>query len=359
MYNVFNNNGVEVIYMVRAGIVGSTGYAGYQLSAILSQHKNVSIIFLSSHNYSNMTVSDVYGNLRGFLDNVCIDMHTVEDKLSEIDVLFLALPHGQSFDLVEKALSTGVKVIDLGADYRLRDYKDYEKWYGVTHKLTNRLEDAVYGLPELNRKMISSSTLVANPGCYPTASILALAPLIHTGTIDNTSVIIDAKSGVSGAGRSADISVLFCECGDSVKAYNVAAHRHTPEIEQQLSDTSGDKIVLSFTPHLVPMSRGILATCYGNLKKEISQNELYDLYRSYYKNENFIRITETLPETRYVKGSNICDIAVRVDERTNRVIAVSAIDNLIKGAAGQAVQNMNILFGFNEHEGINMIPNIL
>ena len=345
--------------MVRAGIVGSTGYAGYQLSSILSQHKNVSIVFLSSHNYSNMKLSDVYGNLRGFLDNICIDIHSVESKLSEIDVLFLALPHGQSFDLVEKALSVGVKVIDLGADYRLRDYKEYEKWYGVTHKLTSRLEDAVYGLPELNRERISSSSLVANPGCYPTASILAIAPLMHTGIIDNTSIIIDAKSGVSGAGRSANISSLFCECGESIKAYSVASHRHTPEIEQQLSDVAGDKIILNFTPHLVPMSRGILATCYGNLKKSISQNELYDLYRSYYNNERFIRITETLPETRYVKGSNICDIAVRVDERTNRVIAISAIDNLIKGAAGQAVQNMNILFGFYEHAGIDFIPNIL
>lgn len=345
--------------MVRAGIVGSTGYAGYQLSAILSQHKNVSVVFLSSHSYSNMKLSDIYGNLRGFLDSVCIDIHTAESKLSEIDVLFLALPHGQSFDLVEKALSAGVKVIDLGADYRLRDCKEYEKWYGVVHKLTNHLEDAVYGLPELNRERISSSRLVANPGCYPTASILALAPLMHTGIIDNTSVIIDAKSGVTGAGRSANISSLFCECNDSVKAYNVAVHRHTPEIEQQLSDVAGDKIILSFTPHLVPMNRGILATCYGNLKKDISQNEIYDLYRSYYKNENFIRITETLPETRYVKGSNMCDIAVRVDKRTNRVIAVSAIDNLIKGAAGQAVQNMNILFGFYEHSGLDMIPNIL
>ena len=345
--------------MVKVGIVGSTGYAGYQLSVILSQHKNVSIVFLASHNYSDMRLSDVYGNLSGLLDKVCIDMHNIESRLPEIDVLFLALPHGQSFDLVEKALSAGVKVIDLGADYRLRDYKEYEKWYGVTHRLTNRLEDAVYGLSELNRERISGSNLVANPGCYPTASILALAPLMHAGIIDNTSIIIDAKSGISGAGRSANISSLFCECNDSIKAYNIASHRHTPEIEQQLSDTAGNKIILSFTPHLVPMSRGILATCYGNLKKDISQNEIYDLYRTYYKNENFIRITETLPETRYVKGSNICDIAVRVDERTNRVIAVSAIDNLIKGAAGQAVQNMNILFGFYEHAGLDMIPNIL
>jgi N-acetyl-gamma-glutamyl-phosphate reductase len=345
--------------MVKVGIVGSTGYAGYQLSMILSQHKNVSIVFLSSHNYSNMRFSDVYGNLKGLLDNICIDMQDIESKLSKIDVLFLALPHGQSFDLVEKALSLGVKVIDIGADYRLRDQNIYEKWYGVTHKLPGLLKDAAYGLPELYRDKISNSSLVANPGCYPTASILALAPLVHTGVIDNTSIIIDAKSGVSGAGRSANMSSLFCECGESVKAYNIATHRHTPEIEQQLSDAAGEKITLSFTPHLVPMSRGILATCYGSLKKDISQNELYDLYRSYYKNENFIRITDSLPETRYVRGSNICDIAVRVDERTNRVIAVSAIDNLIKGAAGQAVQNMNILFGLYEHTGLDMLPNML
>ncbi|MDD3704966.1 MAG: N-acetyl-gamma-glutamyl-phosphate reductase [Clostridiaceae bacterium] len=345
--------------MVKVGVVGSTGYAGYQLSMILSRHENASIVFLSSHNYSNMKFSDVYGNLRGFLDNSCIDMQDVGSYLTKIDVLFLALPHGQSFDLVEKALGLGVKVIDIGSDYRLRDHMNYEKWYGVTHRLTDALKYAVYGLPELYRDSISSANLVANPGCYPTASILALAPLVSTGTIDNTSIIIDAKSGVSGAGRSANVSTLFCECGESVKAYSIATHRHTPEIEQQLSDAAGEKITLSFTPHLVPMNRGILATCYGNLKKDISQNELYDLYQSYYKNENFIRITDSLPETRYVKGSNICDIAVRVDERTKRVIAVSAIDNLIKGAAGQAVQNMNILFGLSEHMGLDMLPNIL
>ncbi|KUO72774.1 MAG: N-acetyl-gamma-glutamyl-phosphate reductase, partial [Clostridia bacterium BRH_c25] len=289
--------------MVKAGIVGSTGYAGYQLSVILSRHKSISVVFLSSHNYSNMRLSDVYGNLEGLLDNLCIDIHSVESKLSEIDVLFLALPHGQSFDLVEKALSAGVKVIDLGADYRLRDYKEYEKWYGVMHKLTGPLGNAVYGLPEINRESISNASLVANPGCYPTASILALAPLMHAGIIDNTSVIVDAKSGISGAGRSANLSTLFCECSESVKAYNVATHRHTPEIEQQLSDVAGEKILLSFTPHLVPMSRGILATCYGSLKKHVSQAEVYDLYRSYYKKENFIRITEALPETRNVRGS--------------------------------------------------------
>lgn len=345
--------------MVKVGVVGATGYAGYQLSMILSRHEKASIVFLSSHNYSNMKFSDVYGNLRGFLDNLCIDMQDVGSYLTKIDVLFLALPHGQSFDLVEKALVLGVKVIDIGADYRLRDYLNYERWYGVTHKLTDILKDAVYGLPELYRDSISKANLVANPGCYPTASILALAPLVSTGTIDNASIIIDAKSGVSGAGRSANVSTLFCECGESIKAYNIATHRHTPEIEQQLSDAAGEKITLSFTPHLVPMNRGILATCYGNLKKNISQNELYGLYQSYYKNENFIRITDSLPETRYVKGSNICDIAVRVDERTKRVIAVSAIDNLIKGAAGQAVQNMNILFGLNERMGLDMLPDIL
>lgn len=345
--------------MIKAGIVGASGYAGYQVSTILSHHKNVSIAFLSSYNYANMRFSDLYGNLRGFLDNKCIDIQNVYDRLNEIDVLFLALPHGKSFELAEKSLSAGVKVIDLSADYRLRDHRNYEEWYKVTHKLANTLREAAYGLPELNRETISTSRLVANPGCYPTASILALAPLAQNGIIDNSSIIIDAKSGVSGAGRSTNISSLFCECGESVKAYSVASHRHTPEIEQQLSDVAREKIILSFTPHLAPMSRGILATCYGSLKKEISQDELYDLYKSYYENEKFIRITEALPETRFVRGSNICDIALRVDKRAKRVIIVSAIDNLIKGAAGQAVQNMNILFGICEHEGIDMIPNIL
>ncbi|MGE5678676.1 MAG: N-acetyl-gamma-glutamyl-phosphate reductase [Pseudomonadota bacterium] len=345
--------------MVKVGVVGSTGYAGYQLSTILSQHKNVSIVFLASHNYSNMKLSDVYGNLGGILEKVCIDMQEVEKRLSDINILFLALPHGESFELVDKALSAGVKVIDLGADYRLRKHTDYEKWYGVSHRLTGKLGKAVYGLPEINRKKIMDSDLVANPGCYPTAGILALAPMLQHGLLDNSSIIIDAKSGVSGAGRSTNVSSLFCECSESVKAYNIASHRHTPEIEQQLSDISGDDIILSFTPHLVPMSRGILATCYGNLKKSISQNELYDLYKDFYKNEGFVRISESLPETRHVRNSNICDIGLRVDQRTKRVVAVSAIDNLIKGAAGQAVQNMNILCGFYEHAGLDMIPSIL
>lgn len=345
--------------MIKVGVVGSTGYAGYQLSTILSQHKNVSIVFLASHNYSHMKFSEVYGSLGGILENVCIDIQEVEYKLGNIDVLFLALPHGQSFELVNKAISSGVKVIDLGADYRLRSNEDYEKWYGTPHKLPGLLGTAAYGLPETNRKNIASSSLVANPGCYPTASILALAPLLHHGILDNSSIIIDAKSGVSGAGRATNVSTMFCECSESVKAYNVASHRHTPEIEQQLSDVAGERIILSFTPHLVPMSRGILATCYGSLKKKATQKELYDMYKNYYKNEAFVRITDNLPETRNVRSSNICDIGLRVDERTNRVVAVSAIDNLIKGAAGQAVQNMNILCGLYEHVGLDMVPNIL
>lgn len=345
--------------MIRVGVVGSTGYAGYQLSTILSRHKNVSLVFLASHNYSHMKFSEVYGSLDGILENVCIDMHEVEDKFAKIDVLFIALPHGQSFELVEKAVASGVKVIDLGADYRLRSNEDYEKWYGTSHKLPVMLNAAAYGQPETNRKNITGSSLIANPGCYPTASILALAPLLHYGVLDNSSIIIDAKSGVSGAGRGTSVSSMFCECSESVKAYNVTSHRHTPEIEQQLSDIAGEKVVLSFTPHLVPMSRGILATCYGSLNNRTSQEELYDMYKSYYKNEAFVRVMDNLPETKNVRSSNLCDIGLRVDERTNRVIAVSAIDNLIKGAAGQAVQNMNILCGLYEHVGLDMIPNVL
>lgn len=359
MYNTLIIKGIEVIYMIKVGVVGSTGYAGYQLSTILSQHKNVSLVFLASHNYSHMKFSEVYGSLDGILENVCIDIHEVQDKLPKIDVLFVALPHGQSFELVEQAIALGVKVIDLGADYRLRSNEDYEKWYGTPHKLPVMLNTAVYGQPETNRKNIASSSLIANPGCYPTASILALAPLLHNGVLDTSSIIIDAKSGVSGAGRGTSVSSMFCECSESVKAYNVTSHRHTPEIEQQLSDIAGEKVVLSFTPHLVPMSRGILATCYGSLKNGTTQEELYDMYKSYYKNEVFVRVMDNLPETRNVRSSNLCDIGLRVDQRTNRVVAVSAIDNLIKGAAGQAVQNMNILCGLYEHVGLDMIPNVL
>jgi N-acetyl-gamma-glutamyl-phosphate reductase len=341
--------------MIKAGVVGATGYAGEQLVWLLHNHSNVCIEFYGSHNYSNIQYNEMYVNYFGFIEDKCVDMDEAISRLKDINVLFIALPHGKSFQITERALSLGVKVIDLGADFRLNSKDTYESWYKVKHELVSQLEAAVYGLTELNRECVKHSNLVANPGCYPTATILGLAPLLKNKLVDTKSIIVDAKSGVSGAGRSASIANLFTECNESIKAYGVPGHRHTPEIEQELSKLAKEDLFISFTPHLVPMNRGILSTCYGSLKAEISTEELLELYREFYKKEYFVKILNTLPETRWVKGSNLCHIGVRVDKRTNRVIVISAIDNLIKGAAGQAVQNMNVMFGFKETEGLEII----
>ena len=345
--------------MINAGVVGSTGYAGQQLIWNLDQRDDVKIIFQSSYNYIDFSYSDIYYNYQGIMQSLCISMQQAESKLENIDVLFIALPNGKSFDLVKKALSMGVKVIDFGADYRLKSSDLYTRWYKLKHEFPEALDDAVYGLPEINRDKIRTAKLIANPGCYPTASILAMAPLIKNKLIDTDTIIIDAKSGVSGAGRSANITTLFAECNESIKAYGVANHRHTPEIEQELSIIYGDDIFISFTPHLVPMNRGILATCYSRLNKKYKTEEIKSVYKEFYKNEYFVKILDIIPETRYVKGSNLCHIGIAVDERTNRAIIISAIDNLMKGAAGQAVQNMNLMFNLNETKGLEfpaMIP---
>lgn len=341
--------------MIKVGILGATGYAGQQLVWILRNHPQSEIVFISSHSYANTQYSDTYNNYYGFLEDVCIDMEDAESKLPLIDILFIALPHGKSFDIVKKALAQGVKVVDLGADYRLKSPEVYKEWYGLEHEYKEVLEDACYGLVELNREDIKKASLIANPGCYPTASILSLYPLLKHELINPDSIIIDAKSGVTGAGRSAKIPNLFTECNDSVKAYGIASHRHTPEIEQMLSSACKENITLNFTPHLIPMNRGILATCYAKLNRQISTEELKELYKSFYKDEYFVKITDTLPETKWVRGSNLCHIAVKVDNRTNRVIIVAAIDNLIKGAAGQAVQNMNVMFNLKETTGLEFI----
>ncbi|MEW9124133.1 MAG: N-acetyl-gamma-glutamyl-phosphate reductase [Thermotaleaceae bacterium] len=344
--------------MIKVGVIGSTGYAGQQLVWYLSKHPETEIVFLSSHNHTGIPFADTYPNYQGFMQDVCIDIQEAESRLSEIDALFIALPHGKSFELAKKCLDMGVKLIDLGADFRLKDPAAYKQWYGLDHEATDLLTEAVYGLPELHRDAIKQASLIANPGCYCTASILAMAPLMKEQLVHPESIIIDAKSGVSGAGRAANIATLFTECNDSLKAYGVTTHRHTPEIEQELGFALGKPINLSFTPHLIPMNRGILATCYGKLEKNVTQEALYDLYKTFYKGEYFIRVIDTLPETRYVKGSNLCDIALRIDKRTNQVIALSAIDNLIKGASGQAVQNMNLLFGLEESTGLDILPMI-
>lgn len=341
--------------MIKTGIIGSTGYVGQSLVWFLRQHRNVEINFLCSHNNTNIAFSQVYPNYAKYIHIDCIDIQSAIDRFSEIDVLFIALPHGKAFELTTKALESGIKVVDLGADFRLKDDSSYKLWYGLEHQSPDLLARAVYGLPETNKKAIMQADLVANPGCYPTASILALAPLLSQSLIQKSSVIIDAKSGVSGAGRTADVSTLFCECNESIKAYGIASHRHTPEIEQELSRVADEELIVSFTPHLIPVNRGILATCYATPTKTVDQDALNNIYKEFYIECPFIRIISTPPETRWVKGTNLCDIAVRIDKRTNRIIIVSAIDNLVKGAAGQAVQNMNIMFGFKETEALDLL----
>lgn len=342
--------------MIKAGIMGSTGYAGAVLTQLLINHPNVEIIFLASHSYANNTFDSIYSNLKGITKQICIGDDDVELNLNKIDILFMALPSGATFSITKKAIDLGVKVIDLGADYRLKSKEVYEQWYKIKHGCTNLLSKAVYGLPELYKNDIKASNLIANPGCYPTASSLALIPLLKYDLIEKSSIIIDAKSGVTGAGRKASTNNLYVECNESIKAYGVASHRHTPEIEQTLSNVANEEINLIFTPHLVPMNRGILATCYANLSSKVNIEDVYKIYRNFYKDKPFIRIIDDLPETRWVKGSNYCDIAIRIDERTNKIIVLSAIDNLMKGAASQAVQNMNIMYNLDETTGINMIP---
>lgn len=344
--------------MIKAGIVGATGYAGEQLTWILNNHPQVEIKFLCSHSYEGVDYSNIYANYTGIIDSICISVVEAKKRLKDIDVLFCAMPSGKSFEIVKEAIQIGIKVIDLGSDFRIKDINTFEKWYGIKHGATEILKDAVYGLPELNRGKIKKAQLLANPGCFPTASILALAPLLSNKIIKKQTIIIDAKSGVSGAGRKASLNSSYCECNESIKAYAVGSHRHTPEIEQVLGGISGEKIILSFTPHLVPMNRGILSTCYADLKTPISQSEIVNLYKKFYQDEYFVKILEKLPATIWVKGSNQCHLGITVDTRTNRVIVVSAIDNLVKGSAGQAVQNMNIMFDLEETTGINF-PSML
>ncbi|OFI01357.1 N-acetyl-gamma-glutamyl-phosphate reductase [Clostridium acetireducens DSM 10703] len=341
--------------MINAGIIGSTGYAGEQLVWILHNHSKVNVKFYSSYSYANTNFSEIYGNYYGVIEDICVDMEEAINKFNEIDVLFIALPQGKSFEITKKALNLGVKVIDLGADFRLNSKNIYENWYGIEHQCDELLEKAVYGLTELNREKIKQSNLLANPGCYPTATILALAPILKNNLVDINSIIIDAKSGVSGSGRNANISSLFTECNESIKPYGVAAHRHTPEIEQELGKISGKNIKVSFTPHLIPMNRGILSTCYASLKLDLTTEYIRELYKDFYKNDYFIKVINGIPETRWVRGSNLCHIGVKVDKRTNRIIVMSVIDNLIKGASGQAVQNMNTMFGLEEKTGLEFI----
>ncbi|MDI3533660.1 MAG: N-acetyl-gamma-glutamyl-phosphate reductase [Thermosediminibacterales bacterium] len=343
--------------MIRVSIIGATGYVGIELLRILIGHPEVSIAHLTSKTYKGQKIWHVYPCLKNFIDKTCEEMN-FEKIVEDSDVVFTALPHGISMGIVHEFLDRGVKVIDMGADFRLKDVTEYETWYKIKHKSPDLIKEAVYGLPELYREEVKQARLVANPGCYPTSVILAAAPLLKAGIVKTDSIIVDSKSGTSGAGRSLRLDLHFSETSESFRAYSIAgSHRHTPEIEQELSLLAEEKLVISFTPHLVPMTRGILSTLYFKLNYQVSTEELTNMYIDFYKREPFVRILkDSLPQTKSVRGSNCCDIAVGVDKRTGRVTVVSAIDNLIKGAAGQAIQNMNLMFGLDEKTGLALPP---
>lgn len=342
--------------MIRVGIVGASGYTGAELVRILVNHPEVEITFATSRQYAGKPLAQVFPHLAGRTEVVCRDM-AVEECAAMADVVFTAVPHQTAMALVPKLLAAGRKVVDLSADFRIHDAAVYEAWY-QPHTAPELLATAVYGLPELHRAAIKTTSLVANPGCYPTSVILGLAPLLSTGLIDPDTLVVDSKSGTSGAGRGAAVGTLYCEVTDGFRAYKVAEHRHTPEIEQELGKLAGKPVVISFTPHLVPMSRGILSTIYAKAVKALSQAELDALYQEHYRNEPFVRLLPpgALPATQYVRGSNFCDLAARFDKRTGRVIVLAAIDNLVKGAAGQAVQNMNLICGLPEGQGLEVVP---
>ena len=348
--------------MVKVGIIGATGYAGNELVRLLMGHKDVEIKWYGSRSYIDKKYAEVYQNMFEIVEDNCLD-DNMEELASKVDVIFTANPQGFLAGVLTEEILSKVKIIDLSADFRIKDVKTYEKWYKIEHKSPQFIEEAVYGLCEINRDKVKGARLIANPGCYTTCSILTAYPLVKEGLIDPDTLIIDAKSGTSGAGRGAKLPNLFCEVNENMKAYGVTNHRHTPEIEEQLGYAAGKEIVVNFTPHLVPMNRGILATEYATLNKKAdgtlpTYEEVKAVYDKYYKNEKFVRVLEKdiCPETKWVEGSNYGDVNFKIDERTGRIVMMGALDNLVKGAAGQAVQNMNLLFGFDEAEGLNLVP---
>jgi N-acetyl-gamma-glutamyl-phosphate reductase len=343
--------------MLKVAIIGASGYTGVELLRILNCHPEVAVTCVTSEQSAGKRISDVFPSLRGRCDMVLENLEPVRIA-DKADFIFTALPHKAAMEVVPTFLKLGKRVVDLSADYRLTDPEEYGKWY-EPHMNPALLKKAVYGLPELKREKIAGAKLVANPGCYPTSVILGLAPLLRKKLIDPATVIADSASGVSGAGRAAKVDNLFCEVNDGYKAYGVGGvHRHIPEIEQELSLLVGRRMAITFTPHLVPMDRGILSTIYAQPVKPVSAALLVKLYTDFYRGEAFVRVLPegSFPSTGYVRGGNFCDIGVTVDQRTGRVIVVSAIDNLVKGAAGQAVQNMNVMCGFPENTALEGLP---
>ena len=338
---------------IKVGIVGGTGYTGVELLRLLALHPNAELTVITSRGEAGLPVADMFPSLRAFVNLTFSDPAQVD--LSVCDVVFFATPNGIAMQQTKELLAKGVRVIDLAADFRIKDIATWEKWYGMTHACPELVAEAVYGLPEINREKIKQAKLVANPGCYPTAVQLGFMPLLESGVIDPTFLIADAKSGVSGAGRKAEVHALLAEAGDNFKAYGVSGHRHLPEISQGLKTMANKAVGLTFTPHLLPMIRGIHATLYAKLTKSV---DLQKLFEARYANEPFVDVLPkgSHPETRSVRGSNQCRIAVHQPQGGDTVVILSVIDNLVKGAAGQAIQNMNIMFGFNETTGLDIVP---
>ena len=343
--------------MIQVGIIGSTGYAGQELVRILLAHPEARIVWYGSRSYVDKKYADVFRNMFTLVEDKCLD-DNIPELAKQADVIFTATPQGFCASVVNDEVLANTKIIDLSADFRIKDVAVYEKWYGIEHKSPQYIKEAVYGLCEINREDIKGARLLANPGCYTTCSILTAYPLAKEGLIDPDTLIVDAKSGTSGAGRSAKTDNLFCEVNENIKAYGVTTHRHTPEIEEQLGYAAGREITISFTPHLVPMNRGILVTEYASLVKDVTEQELREIYHKYYDSEYFVRVLDAgvCPETRFVEGSNFVDVNIKADPRTKRVIMMGAMDNLVKGAAGQAVQNMNLMFGLPERMGLELVP---
>lgn len=342
--------------MLKVAICGGSGYAGAELLRILAAHAEVRITAVTSEKSAGKRVTDLFPHLRQY-DNLVYEPLDREKIISKADLFFMALPHAASQVAVDFFVTQGKKVVDLSADYRLRDAKTYEEWYKVSHMFPGTLKKAVYGLPELYRKKIAKSRLVANPGCYPTGAIIGLYPAIKNRFVKLDSIVVDSKSGTSGAGRQSEVSFSYCEVNEGFKAYSVAAHRHTPEIEQELSAAAGKSVKLNFTPHLVPLDRGILTTIYARLTKDADPKAVHEAYGAAYRKEPFTRVLDMgrFPNVKNVRGTNLCELGITVNERTTTLIVVTAIDNLVKGASGQAVHNMNIMMGFDETTALNAI----
>ena len=342
--------------MAKVSIAGATGYTGIELLRLLVKHPEVEIVTLTAESHAGKNIAEVAPSLKGWVDQTLVKLSS--ELAEKCDVLFLALPHTTSMQHVPELLKSGRKIIDLSADYRLHDAQIYNDWYKTPHLNPEIIKQAVYGLPELHRDKIKQAQLVANPGCYPTSAILALAPFMQQDWTDEQSIIIDSKSGVSGAGRKLSQTTQYCEANESVFAYGLGEHRHTPEIEQELSLLSGSDLTVSFSPHLMPMTRGMLTTAYVNLKKTVTRDALHDHFVKFYKDERFVRVLDAgqYANTGHVAGSNFCDIGVQVDTRNQRAIVTSAIDNLMKGASSQAIQNMNLMLGIDETTGLDAPP---